>query len=293
MKSIQDRLKENKENISASSLKTYTSLLKTLYYNNHPKDSDVNLEWFDNQDTVIESLKEKPYSSRKTTYAGLVAITKNNDKYKKALLEDGHKYQEFINTQTKTEKQETNWKSYEEIKTVVDSHYEKIKQLLKKKELDDKEYKQLQDFIILALTSGVYFPPRRSSDWCFMKIKNINKDADNYIDKKKFVFNKFKTAKFYNQQQVDIPKELKKILTKFIKFNPHDYLLTDALGKQLSTTRLTQKLNSIFGNKISTSMLRHIYISSKLQDVPALNDLKQMATDMGHSVTEQLQYIKH
>jgi len=293
MKSIQERLKENKENISASTLKTYTSLLKTLYYNNHPKDSEVNLEWFDNQDKVIESLKEKPYSSRKTTYAGLVAITKNNDKYKKALLEDGNKYKEFINTQTKTEKQEANWKSYEEIKTVVDTYYEKSKPLLKKKELDDKEYKQLQDFIILALTSGVYFSPRRSSDWIFLKIKNISKDADNFIDKNKFVFNKYKTAKFYNQQQVDIPKELKKILTKFIKLNPHDYLLTDALGKQLSTTRLTQKLNTIFGNKISTSMLRHIYISSKLQDVPALNDLKQMATDMGHSITEQLQYIKH
>jgi len=293
MKSIQERLKENKENISASTLKTYTSLLKTLYYNNHPKDCEVNLEWFDNQDAVIESLKEKPYSSRKTTYAGLVAITKNNDKYKKALLNDGQKYQEFINTQTKTDKQEANWKSYEEIKSVVDSHYEKIKPLLKKKSLDDKEYKELQDFIILALTSGVYFSPRRSSDWCFMKVKNIIKDTDNYIDKNKFVFNKYKTAKFYNQQQVDIPKELKKILTKFVKFNPHDYLLTDALGKQLSTTRLTQKLNSIFGNKISTSMLRHIYISSKLQDVPALNDLKQMATDMGHSITEQLQYIKH
>lgn len=293
MKSIQERLKENKENISASTLKTYTSLLKTLYYNNHPKDSEVNLEWFDNQDTVIESLKEKPYSSRKTTYAGLVAITKNNDKYKKALLEDGNKYKEFINTQTKTEKQEANWKSFEEIKTVVDTYYEKSKPLLKKKELDDKEYKQLQDFIILALTSGVFFSPRRSSDWVFMKTKNINKDADNYIDKNKFIFNKYKTAKFYNQQQVDIPKELKKILTKFIKLNPNDYLLTDALGKQLSTTRLTQKLNSIFGNKISTSMLRHVYLTDKLKDVPAINQLKQLAHDLGNSPMQALEYVKH
>jgi hypothetical protein len=293
MKSIQERLKENKENISASTLKTYTSLLKTLYYNNHPKDSEVNLEWFDNQDTVIESLKEKPYSSRKTTYAGLVAITKNNDKYKKALLEDGNKYKEFINTQTKTDKQEANWKSFEEIKTVVDTYYEKSKPLLKKKELDDKEYKQLQDFIILALTSGVFFSPRRSSDWVFMKIKNINKEADNYIDKNKFIFNKYKTAKFYNQQQVDIPKELKKILTKFIKLNPNDFLLTDALGKQLSTTRLTQKLNAIFGNKISTSMLRHVYLTDKLKDVPAINQLKQLAHDLGNSPMQALEYVKH
>ncbi len=293
MKTIPERLKENKENISASSLKTYNSLLRSLYYNNHPKDTDIDLEWYDKQDEVIDSLKVKPYSSRKTTYAALVAITKNNDKYKKALLEDGRAYQEFINTQKKTDKQEANWKSFEEIKNVVDTHYNKIKPLLKRKSLDDNEYKQFQDFIILCLTSGVYFPPRRSSDWIFMKIKNIDKANDNYIDKKKFIFNKYKTAKFYGQQQVEIPKDLKPIINKFIKFNPNEYLLTDGKGEQLSTIRLTQKLNTIFGNKISTSMLRHVFISSKLQDVPALNDLKEIATDMGHSVMEQLQYIKH
>ncbi len=293
MKTIPERLKENKENISASSLKTYNSLLRSLYYNNHPKDTDIDLEWYDKQDEVIDSLKVKPYSSRKTTYAALVAITKNNDKYKKALLEDGRAYQEFINTQKKTDKQEANWKSFEEIKNVVDTHYNKIKPLLKRKSLDDNEYKQFQDFIILCLTSGVYFPPRRSSDWIFMKIKNIDKANDNYIDKKKFIFNKYKTAKFYGQQQVEIPKDLKPIINKFIKFNPNEYLLTDGKGEQLSTIRLTQKLNTIFGNKISTSMLRHVFISSKLQDVPALNDLKELATDMGHSVMEQLQYIKH
>jgi len=293
MKTIPERLKENKENISASSLKTYNSLLRSLYYNNHPKDTDIDLEWYDKQDEVIDSLKVKPYSSRKTTYAALVAITKNNDKYKKALLEDGRAYQEFINTQKKTDKQEANWKSFEEIKNVVDTHYNKIKPLLKRKSLDDNEYKQFQDFIILCLTSGVYFPPRRSSDWIFMKIKNIDKANDNYIDKKKFIFNKYKTAKFYGQQQVEIPKDLKPIINKFIKFNPNEYLLTDGKGEQLTNVRLTQKLNTIFGNKISTSMLRHVFISSKLQDVPALNDLKELATDMGHSVMEQLQYIKH
>jgi len=293
MKTIPERLKENKENISASSLKTYNSLLRSLYYNNHPKDTDIDLEWYDKQDEVIDSLKVKPYSSRKTTYAALVAITKNNDKYKKALLEDGRAYQEFINTQKKTDKQEANWKSFEEIKNVVDTHYNKIKPLLKRKSLDDNEYKQFQDFIILCLTSGVYFPPRRSSDWIFMKIKNIDKANDNYIDKKKFIFNKYKTAKFYGQQQVEIPKDLKPIINKFIKFNPNEYLLTDGKGEQLSTIRLTQKLNTIFGNKISTSMLRHVFLTEKLKDVPAINDLKELAHDLGNSPMQALEYVKH
>jgi len=57
---------------------------------------------------------------------------------------------------------------------------------------------------------------------------------------------------------------------------------------------LSQRLNKIFdGLKISTGMLRHIYISSKLKDVPKLQELEQMAHDMGHSVSEALEYIKH
>jgi hypothetical protein len=51
-------------------------------------------------------------------------------------------------------------------------------------------------------------------------------------------------------------------------------------------------INAIFDGKISTSMLRHIFISDKLKDVPALKELKQMAQDMGHTVSEQLTYIK-
>jgi hypothetical protein len=47
------------------------------------------------------------------------------------------------------------------------------------------------------------------------------------------------------------------------------------------------------GLKISTSMLRHIYLTDKLKDVPKLVELEQLASDMGHSLKEQLEYVKH
>ena len=40
---------------------------------------------------------------------------------------------------------------------------------------------------------GIYIPPRRSLDYVCFKIKNINRDEDNYLDKNEFVFNKYKT----------------------------------------------------------------------------------------------------
>lgn len=288
---MESAIKENKPTISASSLKTYISLLKSLYHKKHEK-GDINLAWFNNQDEIIELLKDKPASSRKTTYAALIAIAKNNNKYKAALLDDGKTYDKFIKTQTKTEKQEENWKSFEEVQKIFNDMHTKIKPLLNSKELSPTDYKKLQDFILLALTSGVFISPRRSMDWVDMKIKNIDKAKDNYIDKNDFVFNKYKTAKFYETQKVSIPKQLKTILNKFIKLNPHEYLLTDDKGNKMTNVRLTQKLNKIFDGAISTSMLRHIYLTEQLKNVPALEKLEKMAHDMGHSVGEALEYVK-
>jgi len=294
MEALKDKLRENKPTISDSTVKTYCSLLKSFFYKHHTKEDEIKLDWFSKEDELINLLKDKPASTRKTTYAALIAISKENDKYKKALLNDGKTYQQFIDTQTKTEKQDENWKSFDDIKDIYEQTYESAKPLLKKKtELNAKEYNQLQDFIILSLTSGYWFSPRRSSDWIFMKIKDINPSEDNYIDKNKFVFNKYKTAKFYDQQEVEIPKVLKTILNKWLKLNPYEYLITDNSGKQLSAPRLTQKLNLIFGNKISTSMLRHIYLTDKLKNAPAIKELQDLAHNMGNSPSQALEYVKH
>jgi hypothetical protein len=70
--------------------------------------------------------------------------------------------------------------------------------------------------------SGVFIPPRRSLDYCEFKIKNIDREKDNYLDKNKLIFNRYKTAKTYGQQSVDIPVQLRNILTKWSKLNPNE-----------------------------------------------------------------------
>ena len=288
------QLKENKPKISDNTSRTYASLLNSLFYSHHDKSSEMNCEWFENQEHIIKLLGEKKPSSRKTTFAALIALCKNNDKYKNEMMSDAKVYQKFIDSQTKTEKQEENWKSYDDIVSIYNSYFKKVKPLLNSKtQLEDDDFKKLQDFIILALTSGVFIPPRRSLDWCELKIKNINKAEDNYIEKGKFYFNKFKTAKFYNCQEVEIPKALSSILNKYIKLNPYDYLLTDVKGNKLTSVKLTHRLNNIFGNNISTSMLRHIYLSDKLKNAPAIQELKNLSNEMGNSPTQVMEYVKH
>lgn len=289
-------IKKNKPSISDSTLKTYCSLLRSLYYKEHEKGTAINTEFFNKQEHVIKLLEDKPAASRKTTFAALIAITDadNNDKYKAGLMADGKTYDKFIKTQTKTETQEANWMSFDEVREKYEKMAERVKPLLNSKvPLNQKDFYELQDFIILSVTNGLNIPPRRSTDWCAFKIKNIDKGHDNYLDKNFFHFNKYKTAKFYNEQIVECPIKLKNILLKWFKLNPHDYLLVDKEGKPLSNVRLTQILNRIFdGLKISTSMLRHFYLTEKLKNVPALAELEKQAHDMGHSLTEALEYVK-
>ena len=293
--SLAELIKERKGEVTANTIRTYVSLLKSLYYKHHDKDTEMNLKWFNNQDDIIELLKDKPPSSRKTTYSALVCIADENDKYRKQMMNDALDYNKMIKSQVKSDKQDENWKSYDEIKKIYESTYVKVKPLLNsKEELSKKDYATLEDFIILSLTAGYWIPPRRSQDWCEMKIKNYNPKEDNCIVKGHFIFNKYKTAKFYNEQSVAIPKGLKLIIAKWIKHNKGEYLISDHYGKQMNSIKLSQRLNKIFdGLKISTSLLRHIYLTDKLKDVPKLQELEQLASDMGHSLKEQLEYVKH
>jgi hypothetical protein len=64
-------------------------------------------------------------------------------------------------------------------------------------------------------------------------------------------------------------------------------------GTKFSAQNITRELNSIFGKKISTSMLRHIYLSNLYKDVPKLNQMRETAEKMGHDFTTALQYVKH
>jgi hypothetical protein len=103
----------------------------------------------------------------------------------------------------------------EEIQKIYDDLETKTKPLFKKKDLSTKEMLKVQDFVILSLFTLI--PPRRAMDYIEFKINNINTNKDNYIKGTNLVFNTYKTSTQKGQQKINIPKELKSILTKYIK----------------------------------------------------------------------------
>jgi integrase len=298
MNKIKEQIIKNRPELSKASVSTYSSILKSLFLKSGGDKDDISLEWFNNQDKIIDLLKDIESTKRKTILSALVVINQgnDNDKYKKLMMDDGKEADKIINSQTMTTKQTENWVTQEQIKNKYKELYSDIKTyLIKKDNLSMAEFQKFQNLIILSLASGLYFPPRRAMDLVFLKLKDVDFEKDNFLDmkKKRLVWNKYKTSKFYGTQYSDnLPTEFLALMKKFIKFNNYDYMLVDTNGDQLSSVKLNQRINKIFDKKVGVNIFRHSFLSEKYKDVPALDDILKTADGMGHSVIEALQYVK-
>lgn len=289
---IKDYIHKKRATLSASSLTTYASIIKNLYLKVF-NDDKYDLDKFAQTEKVLHFLKDIPPNRRKTILSALVIITDKKE-YRDLMLEDVRNYNKDIHKQEKTETQEENWVSSDKIKEVYDEYKKNAELLYKKKSLKPSDLQQIQSYIILSLLSGLLIPPRRSKDYCDFKIKSIDKNKDNFIDKNTMNFNSYKTAKTYGLQQVEVPITLKKILTKWISVNPTDYLLFDANLNKLSSVKLNQRLNKIFDEKhISINALRHTYLTDKYANHSKVDqELNDDMTAMGSSKNMADTYIK-
>lgn len=301
MNDILEEIKKNRPQLSLSSQKTYTSILKNLYkkvYNS----SDIDVSKFnDDSKSILAFLKDLDINKRKTVLSALFVISKNQD-YQNLMVNDAKQYNKDQENQEMTETQKENWITQEDIDDVINKYEKNVKKILIENptEMNIKYYQYYQNYIILCIMTGKYIPPRRLKDYCDLKIKNIDEKNDNYIEtvksgrthNKNFVFNSYKTSKFYGEQKVPLPKPLIAILNKFITYNKFDYLLTDSYGHQLTPVKLNQRLNKIFRKKVSCNLLRHSYMTDKYKNVPDLKDMLNVASSMGHSLIQGLEYVK-
>jgi hypothetical protein len=294
MTSIADIIQKNRPHLSANSIKTYSSILINLWKRKHT--GEVNLSWFEDQDAVLDQLKDVPPKNRKTILASLVVFCKDKKcvKYQEQMKNDRTKTDTETKQQTMTESQKENWVNPDDIQHIFNNLQTQTKPLWKKENLSMNDFQQLQGTVILAVLGGIYIPPRRALDFCAMKIKGeINRDSDNYMHKNTLVFNQFKTSKHYGQQTVPIPPKLAYILREWIKINPTEWLLFDTKKQPLTSVKLNQRFSALFGGKkVGVNMMRHTYLTDMYKNTPALAQLDTIATEMGHSVNEALQYVK-
>ena len=285
--SISDLIKQKRPNLNEKSIKTYTSILKTISKDLGMKD----LKDFKKTKEILEYLKDIPGSVRKTRLSALLVIT-GDDKFKEQMLKDINNYNKDKKNGNKNEKETEAWMTKEEIKKIFDNLKKRASINYKKGDLKMKELQEIQDFVMLSLF--ILIPPRRALDFTEMKIKNIDTEKDNYIKNKTMVFNIYKTSKIKGQDKIEIPKELKLILNKWLRVNPTEYLLFDSKGNKLSSVKVNQRFNKIMNKpNFSVNMFRKVFLTDKYKDtVQKMKKLEEDLEDMGSSTKQIQHYVK-
>lgn len=204
----------------------------------------------------------------------------------------------------KTDREEKNWISINDITNKINELQKEIDNWGKKastRKLLDKT----QQHLILNLYT--LLPPLRN-DYVLVKViddKEIENDEDN-IDKnfnyiniftKKLLLCKYKTDKFYGIKKIDIPDNLFNIIInwetckkKYFAINlSHNFLLLNTTTcTPMKPNTLTKYINKIFyPKKISTTLIRKIYLSEKYPVVNTYRDQLHDAYVMGHGVSTQ------
>ena len=314
-KQIYSYIESNNNNnkiISKSSIKTYTNYISKLNKEFNGYDEFEPELYLTNYKQIIEFIEKLENDNSKKSYISSILFIlrkfdDKNDIYKKNIYleymdELKKKIDDVKLNQKKSDNEKNNWINQNEIKVIYDDLYNKYNHLLNKQNnihLNDN-YQNLQNLIILSLYH--LNMPRRLLDYTELKISDVNKKLDNYIDikNKQFVFNIFKTSKYYENNKVDINDELYKMLLLFIKLKKKNkylnqiYLLESNNHKKLNSVNLNNRLNKIFDNRnISVNILRKSYLSNVYKDIPALKEINKISNNMSNSFKEQLNsYVK-
>lgn len=290
---FQDNLaKEFKaKHLAETTIKGYMNSLHNL----NCKKSFTSLDFLYDTEQVEECLTRFKYSSQKTMLTAVCSVLKMKKldslhKYYFEKLMDKSKDMK-MGDHEKTETQEKNWMTWDEVI--------KIKNKLHR---DDHVHGNRIKHLAISLFTDI--PPRRTQDYTLMDVVDRYTDKldnnKNYLvlDDDLLIFNRYKTSKNYGQQTIKIPPVLRNSIDEYLaehplrKENLKQYpLLTNRKGEAFKASNsLTMLLNSAFGKKVSASMLRHIYLSNKFGD--ELKQRQQIAKNMGHSVSQQADYIK-
>jgi len=285
---LEKMIYKNRPKLGDSSVKTYISILTNLF----KKLNFENIDDFMRKDKEIMTLlDEKNPQTRKTALSALFILT-GNEIYREKMLQDCKIVNETYKEQKKTKTQKENWLSFEKIKETYDDYLLKVNKMFSNKLPLD--YQVIVSFFLLAFLSGCSgLPPRRSLDYALLKIDNFDEKTDNYCKKGKLYFNNYKTMKHYGTQVIDVPDELNKLIKKWKKINTTDFLLFSSNEKQLTSPQITRIFNKIFDKKISTDMLRHIYLGHYYEKMHPIKEMENVANEMGHSINTALQYVKY
>lgn len=282
-------------------LNSYISRIRTL----KAKLNNVELHAILIDPDMYYPMLQKQYPSlttRKNLLTPILALYRDDDtlarshtiaheRWKK-LHDDLTKLQEAkIRRSEPEDKQVAKYTSYEEITT----KYEE----LKKRGYHDTERHSMQ-YLLLSIL--VYLRPKRA-DLGSVKIykeKDPRLTTENYIVLRTkgasyLVMNLFKTSKYYQTVEEELAEGLKRDIVTSLARHPRAYLFRKDDGEPMSNNTYSvfvkKTFEEFFGRATGVSLLRHIYITEKLEfDDMTLEEQNAEAKLMLHTSGLQRKY---
>jgi hypothetical protein len=258
---------------------------------------------FTNHKNVIQTLKNKlsDYTTRTYIYAIIANIEDNElkEQYKKYIPQLSLSYNKKVLNNELTDNQMNSYISYDNLINIFIKTFDS---------------KPTTNNLIISLYT--LFPPRRL-DYSDMII--LNKKPQEYDDKLNyyinttngyFVFNNYKTSKYFKRQYFEVPEDLDIIIKQYIHYKKlkDNQKLIPIKGRSHFTETINKAIHTIEPDKkVSVQILRHSFLSyyhagttqPTLQYTPIfLRRKRKMQTHiqyskmMAHSLEQQLSYVK-
>lgn len=305
-KQLEKEIKELRPNISDSSIALYLRNIRILYGKLHNGDMQ-SLDWLDDFETVIDEINEfKALSTRRNYINSINSVLQTTDSdvlslYEAYYTEISNKYNKKRSEQKKTEKEKENWVDLPSLKEIKLSYKKQYDEIIKKDNIDKKEFDILQRYIVCMLYIGSVKNPPLRLDYAGVKVRQIeeydkNDTSNVLVIKPTSMFlhlAKYKTKNIYGEKKIPIAPPIYNVLKEWLRYNTSGFLLVTVNKTPMNNNNLTKYINKVFqatGKKISATMLRHIYLSDKF---PAdLKKREETANRMCHSVSTGVEYSK-
>lgn len=284
--------------LTESTINLYLKQLKSLNDNQPLK----NFNFLKDSEDIDDKIKDYKPNTQRNKLIAVVSVLKELPGQKKLFdiyFEKLNNLNQNIQKNDNGEKSETqknNWIEWSDVLEIKNKLLEQVNQFKSKKILSKDQYNILLKLLVLSLYTEQ--APRRNADFQKMIVSNAQpKELQkiNYLILKptmKFIYNNYKSIRTHGQQEFNVPEELQNIIKLYLKHrnNKTDYFIVDYEGNPLKNINsMTYLLNNIFGKKISSSMLRHIYLS-KYQNIN--EEQKADSKAMAHTLATQAYYIR-
>jgi len=288
---LKEVITKNRPTLKDTTIKSYISILKSLYKQVFPTDTNIDISKYQNTNKFMEYLMANYDPSVRKQYLSTLVVLTENDEYRTQMMADVAEVREMQSDNQMTEKQQENQVTKKEIDALLRVLKQDVKLIYKNKSYTPTNLLTIQNYILLNLFSGKYISPRRSKDYWAFLINPDDKENQNYLDGDEFVFNSYKTQSTYGTQRIKVPSTLLRMIKKYIAVIPSEqnYLFFTVTGKPMNSVLLNQRFNSIFNRHVSINSFRHAYLSEKYQ---SFIDLKDDFHKMGSSMLNADTYIQ-